>query len=145
MKDIKFVNKLVKQGNSLCVRVPSSIVKDGRLNEGMEVLMSIVPKEVNYEYGTKLINNLLKTSNKVKKLNKYNEMEKRLFIVLNFEFLKFSRGKNLEKRGREFYDVLTSLFDKKFADKFIDFETTFNEEAFISEEDGTTILKPEYR
>ncbi|MBN1502894.1 hypothetical protein JW930_05085 [Candidatus Woesearchaeota archaeon] len=142
-KEVHFVNKIVKQGNSLCVRMPSSIIKEGKLEEGMEVVMSVVPRKLEYGYDSKTIEKLIKISNKVSKLDKYTKIQKTLFLVLNFEYLKHTQEK--KDKIDEFDKILKESFGVAFARKFYEFETTFNKEAFITEDDGTTILKPEYR
>ena len=63
IKKFDFVNKIVKQGNSLCVRIPHSIVKRGNLKEGMEANVIISSPEEMYKYNEKNIQTLLKIIN----------------------------------------------------------------------------------
>ncbi|MFH2019943.1 MAG: hypothetical protein ABIJ34_00885 [archaeon] len=147
-KEVSFVNRIVKQGNSLCVRIPNSIVKEGKLKEGMEVLMSMVPQEVRYDYDKESIEKLLDISNRIRNLDKFSETEKRLFLVLNFDFLRYAGNTKLEnitKKSKEYSLKLSKEFGKIFSQRFDEFEIVLNREAFITEKDGICVLKPEYR
>ncbi|UCD21085.1 MAG: hypothetical protein JSW08_00870 [archaeon] len=145
---IDFTNRLVKQGNSLCIRVPSSVVKEGNLKEGKEVVLSMrVDKDI-YNYDEEAINYLLKIANKVPGLKKYDHFKKRFFIMLTFEFLRKTSDKNLkiqEKKQIEFIKEQKKEFGDSLIEKFLEFSKLFNKEAFINEKNGVTILKKEYR
>ncbi len=143
MKEVHFVNKIVKQGNSLCVRIPNSIIKEGKLKGGMEVLMSIIPKSISYKYDPLIIEENIKLADQVKELDKYNQSQKRIFLILNFQFLEDTLEKGIE--NKEWVRHKYNEFGKGFMDNFLEFEKTFNREAFITEKDGTTVLKPKYR
>ncbi|MBI2075668.1 MAG: hypothetical protein HYT72_00280 [Candidatus Aenigmarchaeota archaeon] len=146
-KKFDFVNKIVKQGNSLCVRIPNAVVKQGHLKEGMDANVMISPPEEMYKYSEKNIEILLKIANKVKKLDKHNELKKRFFIMLNFEFLKETTTpdrKETEKRQKEFIAEKRKGFGNKSIDEFIDFAMTLNKEAYTMEGD-VAILKPKYQ
>ena len=132
-KEIHFVNKIVKQGNSLCVRIPLAIVKEGKLKEGMEVLMSMIPKEIDYTYNEDYVKHLIKIADKVKELDRYSEFSKRLYILLNFQYLE------------QFISTIKKEFGHKFLTDFLDFEEIFNKEAFETGEEGIPILKKEFR
>jgi antitoxin component of MazEF toxin-antitoxin module len=147
MKKFDFVNRIVKQGNSLCVRVPNNIVKQGNLREGMEANVIISPPEDMYAYTEKSADTLLKIANKVKKLNRFDELKKRFFIMLNFAFLKETIDVDMEEaksKQMKFIDKKKKEFGEKIIDEFIDFATILNGEAYVTEGD-VTILKSKYR
>jgi|SRR3989344_4382287 len=77
---MKFVNKIVKQGNSLCLRVPNIVVKELGLKENFKVIAKIEP--YNKIKKEKIAEILLDTSNKIPKLEKYTESKKKFFILL---------------------------------------------------------------
>ena len=137
----EFVNKVVRQGNSLCVRIPNSICKELRLNEGKEVSIAIIPRESFYKYDEKTIQKLLDIAKKVKRLRKYKELKQRFFIILNFEFLK----ETTQKKQIKFIKEKSREFGPKIINEFIDWAMTFNKEAFITEKDGAIFLKSKYR
>jgi len=145
---IDFVNKIVRQGNSLCIRIPNSIIKEGEFREGQEIAMSIFLEKNIYKYDEKTIKNLLKIANKIKELNKYNELQKRFFLSLIFTFLQETQAKNTEEREKKqskFIADQRKEFGNKFIHDFLSFSEIFNKKAFITESDGTTVLKSEYR
>jgi antitoxin component of MazEF toxin-antitoxin module len=46
MKDkADFVNRVVRQGNSLCVRIPHGTIRKLDLKEGCQVLITITPQD----------------------------------------------------------------------------------------------------
>ncbi len=146
VKKFDFVNKIVRQGNSLCVRIPSSIVKRGNLKEGMEANIIISPPADMYSYNEKNIQTLLIIANKVKKLDKYPEIKKRFFIMLNFEFLKettSSDKEETEKKQVNFINHKKEEYGESLINEFVDFAMTFNKEAYTKEDD-VAILKPKY-
>lgn len=100
-RQVEFVNKVVKQGNSLCVRIPSTIKKELKLGEGKEIIVTIMPQECLYKYDDEMIQYLLNIAKKVKKLKRYNELKQRFFIILNFEFLKETTTKNQKEQKRK--------------------------------------------
>ncbi len=136
MKPVYFVNKVIKQGNSLCVRIPNQIVKEQNLEKGDEILVNI--SKVSYEYDPDAIEHLLEISNKIPALDKYSKTQKRLFVILNFDYLE-----NLDKK-ENWFGKKNKEFGKEFMDIFLEFERTFQKEAFI-EEEGVYILKEKYR
>lgn len=149
MKKIEFVNKVVKQGNSLCVRIPNTIKKELDLSEGIEIIMSITKQDKElYKYNEKNIQYMLDMANKVKKLDKYKEMKKRFFIILNYKFLEetISDDSNeMKKRQIKFIKEKKKEFGSKLIEEFIKFSTIFNKEAFITEKGGMIVPKSKYR
>ena len=145
---IDFVNKVVKQGNSLCVRIPSTIVKEGGVKEGTEVLMTIhVPTHTIYEYTEENAKYMYDLAFNVKKLAMYDETKKRMFIALLFAYLKETRHGNpakLRERETRFIKKARHEFGSRFVGEFVRFCTDFNKEAFIMEGD-VAILKKRYR
>ena len=145
---IDFTNRLVKQGNSLCIRIPNSLIKEGNLKEGQEVALSLrIDKDI-YKYDEETLQYLLNIANKVKKINGYDDLKKRLFIMLNFEFLRQTSNKDSEiqeKKQIKFIKEKRKEFGDKIIEEFLDFSKLFNKEAFITDKNGITILKQEYR
>jgi antitoxin component of MazEF toxin-antitoxin module len=137
----EFVNNVVKQGNSLCVRIPSIISKELGLKEGKEISVTVIPRESFYKYDEKTIQKLLNIAKKIKKLRRYNELKQKFFIMLNFEFLK----KTVSKKQINFIKEKKKEFGSKIIEEFIDWAMTFNKEAFITEKDGAMFLKSRYR
>ena len=145
---VEFVNRVVRQGNSLCVRIPAVVAKELKLDEGKEVLVSLMPQEVFSKYDEEAARYVLKVANKVKALDRYSQLQKRLFIMLNFQMLKETPAKDeneMKKKQLAFFKEKKKEFGDKFVNQFLEFEKTFNKEAFITEKDGTTILKPQNR
>lgn len=147
-KTVDFVNRVVRQGNSLCVRIPAMVAKELKLDEGKDVLVSLMPQEVVYKYDEEAAQYVLKVANKVKALDNYSQIQKRLFIMLNFQMLEETAARDEQEMKRKrlmFFKEKKKEFGSKFIDEFVDFEKTFNKEAFVTEKNGTTILKPQYR
>lgn len=147
MKPVGFVNNIVKQGNSLCVRIPNTIIKELDLKEGNEIVMLITAHKNLYKYNEKTIQQLLKLSKRVKKLNGYNETTKRIFITFLFQYLDETTSpdkKEENKRQIKFVKEKRRELGSKFINEFTRFAQIFNKEAFIME-NNIPILKPEYR
>ena len=73
----QFKNKVVKQGNSLCIRIPLSIVRELKLDTGDDVSLSI--HKMDYEkYSRYYEEDLLFRINKVKEFDKYSNFLKKL-------------------------------------------------------------------
>ncbi len=147
-KTVDFVNMVVRQGNSLCVRIPAMVAKELKLDEGKDVLVSLMPQKVIYKYDEEAAQYVLKVANKVKALDNYSQIQKRLFIMLNFQMLEETAARDEQEMKRKqlmFFKEKKREFGSKFIDEFVDFEKTFNKEAFVTEKNGTTILKPQYR
>jgi len=143
---IEFVNKTVKQGNSLCVRVPSTIVQELKLKEGSEVVLTIKPMNYLKLESEKAVQQFLETANKIKKLDKYSDTKKKLFIILNYQFIKTFSIKNENKKKKaqtKFMKEKKKEFGSKLIDEFLDFAQIFREEAFA--EGDELILKQKYR
>ncbi len=147
-KTVDFVNRVVRQGNSLCVRIPAMVAKELKLDEGKDVLVSLMPQEVIYKYDEEAAQYVLKVANKVKAMDKYSQIQKRFFIILNFQMLEETAARaeqEMKRKQLTFFKEKKKEFGSKFINAFVAFEKIFNKEAFITEKDGTTILKPQYR
>ncbi len=147
MKKFDFVNKIVRQGNSLCIRIPSIVVRQGSLKEGMEANVIISPPEDLYKYNEKNISALIRIANKIKKLDGYDEFKKRFFIMMNFDFLKTtikSDKEVTEKMQLGFIKKKKEEFGEKLISEFLNFSGILNREAFDTEGD-TAILKQKYQ
>lgn len=143
----EFINKVVRQGNSLCIRIPNTVKKELNLEEGDDVLVSLVPQQFLYRYDEDTVRYLLKISNKISKLDKYSQTKKRFFIMLNFEFLKETASKNSKERKikqNKFFKEKRKEFGSKLINEFVDWGMIFNKETMITEGDSL-ILKPEFR
>lgn len=142
-----FVNKIVRQGNSLCVRIPNSIVKQGNLEEGMDAHLQISAPEIMYAYNEKNVALLLTIANNIKTLQKYDDLKKRFFIMLNFEFLKQTSvvsEEESEQKQIDFINHKKKEFGNKIIDEFIDFSIILNKEAYIMD-GNVAILKEKYQ
>jgi hypothetical protein len=84
----------------------------------------------------------------VKALKKFSSSKQRLFIFLNFEFLRETSNPDPEKEKElqeKFIHSLKEQIGVKLASEFVEWGMTLNQEAFIKEEDGSYYLKLEYR
>lgn len=139
-KGFVFGNKVVKQGNSLCIRIPSYVAKQAKLTVGKNVAIVLETNQVfDEEYSTHLFMNI---SNKFKKLSKYREDKIRVFILLHFKFLKEAMDEN-KKTKEQFFRKLKRDYSDKLVKEYIDWTKTIRD-AYIYSKDGTFIVKPEY-
>ncbi len=145
MKKVPFLNRIVKQGNSLCVRVPNSAVKELDLKEGSEVAIEIV--KTNYECNDEMINGYIDIMNKVKELNKFSNLQKRFFAIFNFKFLQETEGDPIKNKelAKKFWKESEKEFGRKFMTDFEEFANIIKEKVVIQEGSGTFVIKEEYR
>lgn len=135
-----FINKAIKQGNSLCVRIPKIIRNQGKIEEGTEIYVEVTPQNF-YKFDEESASKLFKISKNIKRLNRYSDEKKRLFIYLNFKFIE-----KISENGKiKFIESIKEDFGEKMLKEFLDFEEVLNKEAFIHEKDGSLILKKKYR
>lgn len=130
----------------MCVRIPSHIIKEGNIIEGMEAHIRIQPPQQIYAYNEKHIQTVLNIANDISELQNIPETKKRLFIMLNFEFLKETTHqdrKENERRQHQFISEKSKEYGKKLIDEFITFSLTLNKKAYKTEDD-VTILKPKF-
>ena len=137
-----YSGKIVKQGNSLCVRVPNIVKKSLNLKEGVDVMISI--RRTKYEFTNKHLEYLLKLANNVKKLDKFGEEKKRLYIHLNFRFVEKVLDKS-PKTQDKFIEQLRKEFGNPFINEWLEFEKIFEKEAVHTDKEGYTILKDYYQ
>ena len=147
MATAEFNNRIVRQGNSLCVRIPHSAIRQLSLQEGSETAVTITPQHSMGICNEDVMQHLLNAASKVKQLDKFRIPKQRLFIFLNFEFLKTTSSPNL-KREKElqikFVKTLRKEIGVKLANEFLEWGMTFNREAF-TKENGAYWLKQEYK
>jgi antitoxin component of MazEF toxin-antitoxin module len=144
----EFINSVVKQGNSLCVRIPCQVSKELNLKEGEEISVSLTCQKNEYKYNEEVIQKLLKISNKIRKLDKFSELKKRFFIMLNFEFLNKTYSKDLKEQKRKQIDFIKEKkkeFNSRIIEEFIEWGTIFNKEVFVKDKEGNEIIKSKYR
>lgn len=143
IKETSFSNKVVKQGTSLCVRIPYHIVKEQTLAEGDEVVMTLKKAD----YSKNEISDLLNIANKVKKLDKYSQLKKRIFLNMLFEYLNYTTWDEREDPKiieKKLVDLFAKDFDSTLINEFTKFCDTFNKEAFDMDE-GIAVLRKKYR
>jgi len=136
------VNKVIKQGNSLCVRIPSHVTKQADLKVGDEVSLLLTPVK-NYEYDEESAETFLKITKKIKKLRKFTEDKLRMFIIIHFRYLKEVYQKSMSQQ-KVYFNKLRKEYSSKFVDDYLYWAQTINKEAFIHSKDGTLVMKPEY-
>ena len=135
-----FGNKVIKQGNSLCVRIPSYIAKQARLKVGKNVAIVLETNQIfDEEYSSYLF---MSISKKFKKLRKYGEDKIRIFILLHFKYLKEATDKDKKTKER-FFKNLRKEYSDKLVDEYLDWTKTI-QDAYVYSEDGSFSIKPEY-
>jgi hypothetical protein len=140
VKGYVFGNKIIKQGNSLCVRIPSYIAKQAKLKVGKNIAIILETNQVFDEgYSSYLFMNI---STKFKKLKKYSEDKIRVFILLHFKYLKEATDED-KKTKEQFYKKLRREYSDKLVDEYIDW-TKVIQDAYIYSKDGSFIVKPKY-
>lgn len=139
-KGFNYNGKVVKQGNSLCVRIPNMIKKKAGIKEGIEVNITI--EKVKMKYCQEDIEEILRLANKVAELNRYSEEKKRFFIILNLKFVEEVIGESEEEQLR-FIEKMKDEFGHKLVGEWLLFERIFNEVAFHTDKEFT-ILKEKY-
>ena len=147
MTSYNFVNNIIKQGNSMCVRIPSHIIKEGGLTEGMQAQIRIEPPEQLYTYNEKHIQTALNIANDIPSLKDIPELKKRVFIMMNFEFLKETTSSDQqEERERQatFLKKKRAEYGGKLIDEFLSFAQKLNQEAYVMEK-GVAVLKKEFQ
>ena len=147
MKDPVFVNKIVKQGNSLCVRIPLTVVKELSLHKGNDVsvqMHKVDYKKLQKEYEEEFV----KTINKIPDFKKMGMIKKKLFSTITFELLKKSQDIDEKKEEKNRIKIITQYekeLGKEIISDYIKFSKIFNKHATIIEKDGSVIVKPKFR
>lgn len=145
-KDPYFVNKVVKQGNSLCVRIPHSVVKELALEKGNDVAIEI--SKIDYSQTDKHVEGFLNTIKNIKELKSMKPVKKRMFAVLLFDMLKKSQDTTEKKEEKKRIKVLKQYekdFGKELIEEFYKFGDAVNKAATIIEKDGSVVIKPKFR
>ena len=121
----KFSNKVVRQGNSLCVRIPSKIVKKLKIEENKEVLVKIGTLEM-AELDPNIIEKYLELIKPIKKLKKHDRTKLLLLISLNFYCGKhikenWDTQENLEKALNKVNSYIVKQYGKKILEEYNEF------------------------
>ena len=135
-----FGNKVIKQGNSFCVRIPSYIVKKAKLKVGKDVGIILETNKIfDEEYSSYLFMNI---SKKFKKLKKYSDDKIKFFILLQFKYLR-EASEGDKKTKEKFYKKLKEEYSEKLVKEYLDW-TNIIKDAYIYSNDGSFIVKSEY-
>jgi antitoxin component of MazEF toxin-antitoxin module len=142
-KTPEFVNKVIKQGNSLCVRIPKSVVKAVNLKTGDDVAITL--HKIDYD-NLQLYyeQNFVKEINEVPQLKKYSQTKKELYAKICFDILKKSRDPDpkVEQKNRKKVALeLQKEFGKEFFDDYIKFADLINKYGPSKEEEGGFVQK----
>lgn len=139
-KTYVFGNKVVKQGNSFCVRIPSYIAKQAKLKVGKNISVILeTNQEFDEDYSASLF---FKISKKIKKLKKFSDDKIRVFILIHFKFLKGALDES-EKVKVLFFKKLRQDYGDKLVGEYLEWAKLL-QEAYIYSKDGSFSVKPEY-
>ncbi len=135
-----FGNKVVKQGNSLCVRIPSYIAKQAKIKPGRNISIILeTNQEFDEGYSAELF---MRISKNTKKTNKFGEDKIRMFIVLHLRYLKKALDRD-EQFKRSYWKKARKEYSDKFIEEYFEW-CKLIQEAYIYSNDGSFSVKPEY-
>jgi len=98
MNDIKeFMNYVVKQGNSLCVRIPKNISESMKLTETDSVKITI--EKLGYEFYNKNYEEMKKRFIKVPEIMKMNLSEEKMLLYYQFILKEGERNHQYHKKA----------------------------------------------
>lgn len=141
---LEFMNKIVKQGNSFCVRIPSSLMKEGSLREGSDIMITIYPEDTMWDYDPESIMQMVRIANAIPEYDNISIEKKWLFLGMHWRWLKRTNlGKNKDAE-KKLYKSLKKEYGKKLFDEFRQWIKDFSKKAWTHKE-NTAILKPKYR
>lgn len=113
MKNINFVNTIVRQGNSLCIRIPNIVIKTLKLSVKDKVKISINKVEEN----AIPLENLFKLAQNCRKLKELNRLsENKLF----FYCFMLSRLAQVLKYNKKKARIIEKQFEKDFGKKTVE-------------------------
>lgn len=141
---LEFMNKVVKQGNSFCVRIPSSLMKEGSLVEGSDVMITIYPEETKWDYDPDSIRQMVRIANAIPKYNNMSIEKKWLFLGMHWRWLKKTNLGKDKKAEKKLYTDLKKEYGEKLYNEFRKWIADFALTAWTHKE-GTSILKAKYR
>lgn len=145
----KFGNPLIKQGNSYCVRIPISSMKEIKANEGDTMIIKMKKLDLNENYGP-----LEVTYEKIKthpKLKNYSKEKILIMLVVTIErtkrcvdsklykdtFLKKIKGENVTKEEAE----VKKNFEKLYNEIKEDYGENFYKEFILFQKCAKEIMK----
>lgn len=141
---LEFVNKIVKQGNSYCVRIPSSLVKEGSLKEGHNIMITIYPEDTMWDYDPESIGQMVRIANAIPEYNHLSIEKKWLFLGMHWRWLKKTNLGKDKKAEIELHNNLKKEYGKKVFTEYRDWIKDFSKKAW-SHKENTSVLKPKYR
>ena len=139
---VNYSGKAVKQGNSLCIRIPNFVKKELDIREGNELIVSI--QKAKMKYSEEYVSYMLKIADKVKKLDKYSQEKKKFFLRLNFDYVEESIDENDEVKYKKI-ESMKKEFGSRLINDWLRFEEILNKESFETDRHGYTSLKKEFR
>jgi antitoxin component of MazEF toxin-antitoxin module len=143
IKNPEFVNMVIKQGNSLCVRIPSSVVKAVNLKQGDDVVINL--HKLDYDkFQFYYEKDFIEKINNIPQFNKFSQTKKELYTKICFDFLKKSRNPNpkIEQKIKEDLSLeLKKEFGEKFFIDFGEFAQLVNKYGPSKEEEGGFVQK----
>jgi hypothetical protein len=142
-----FVNRVVKQGNSLCVRIPNFLVKETKLNVGNEVYVWLHKVDYN-KYQKNYEEGFIETIDKIPELKKLSTAKKKMFTTLCFDLNRRGHDSNTEKQKKKMQKIALEykkeLGNKLYAE-FEKFGNLVNRKVNITEKDGSIVIKKGFR
>lgn len=146
-QDPRFVNRVIKQGNSLCIRIPSSVVKEIALKEGVEVSIEI--HKLDYaKYQQYYEIDFLKSIENLPEIKKISDIKKKLFTALCFDSLKRSSDSDKKKEEANLKEILMEYkkeLGNKLFDEYVKFGEIINTKVNIIEKDGSIVIRKGFR
>ena len=116
---MKFINKVVRQGTSLCVRIPNNVVKGLNLKEKEEVIVRMKKLEIK-ELEPELIKEYFKLYNSKKELKKYSRTKFLLLISLSFYAGKHMMKHNsTQEEVKNAWSKILSDIEKEYGTKIL--------------------------
>ncbi len=118
---VGFGNSVVKQGNSLTVRIPKMASNALNLKEGDKIKV-VISRPKGYFFSDRQIKKIIKECMKTKKLKSFGEEKIGVFISLMNLIINNRVTENIKEKGQE--KRLTKQFGKKFVKEYKDFIKT---------------------
>jgi len=141
---LEFINKIVKQGNSFCVRIPNTLMKEGSLIEGRDIMITIYPQDTMWDYDPESIKQMVRIANAIPKYKNISIEKKWLFLGMHWRWLKVTNLGKDKKAEKRLYADLKKEYGKKLYTEYSKWIKDYSDTAWIHRE-GTSILKPKYR
>ncbi len=120
-KWLRTANKLIKQGNSYCVRIPKKVVEELKVSEGDWIVLRL--QKVNLELTQDVVNDLIKRALEINELKQFSKEKITVLGTMAFNesifILKQSKGLDDDsKREKEFLTKKQKEYREKIKMEF---------------------------